>query len=188
MGLDKLVILDRDGVINHDSDAYIKSAEEWCPIEGSIKAIARLKSAGYAVYIATNQSGLARGLFTEADLAAMHAKMESLLAEHGAIIDGLFYCDHLPDAGCDCRKPGTGLLDQVEQAWKKPVSGHPFIGDSMKDLQAGVRKQCRPILVRTGKGAKTEHTLGANRPQELQGLAIPVYDSLKHAVDDLLTN
>lgn len=186
MSVGKLVVLDRDGVINVDSDAYIKNASEWQAIEGSLEAIAKLKVAGYAVYIATNQSGLARGLFTEADLAGMHDKMESLLSSLGVKIDGLFYCDHLPEAGCDCRKPGVGLLNKIEAHWGQSVKGQPFIGDSMKDLQAGARKGCQPILVRSGKGLQTEQHLQQSPPAELLDRAVPVYDSLSDAVDDLL--
>lgn len=150
--MNKLIILDRDGVINHDSDNYIKSADEWLPIDGSIDAIARLSQAGYRIFIASNQSGLARGLFQQADLDAMHEKLLSLVAGAGGKIAGIFYCPHHPDDNCRCRKPKTGLIDDIESALKTSVADCFFIGDSIKDLRAGRAKHCRTILVKTGKG------------------------------------
>ncbi len=151
----KLVILDRDGVINQDSDAYIKSLAEWIPIPGSIEAIARLSQAGYRIAVATNQSGLGRGYFDQATLDAMHQHLETLVSEAGGCIDGIFYCPHTPDAGCDCRKPKPGLLHQIEAAYGAPVAGSWMVGDSLRDLQAGSEVGCRPVLVRTGKGLRT---------------------------------
>lgn len=151
-----LIILDRDGVINQDSDDYIKSAEEWQPIEGSIEAIAALSQAGFRIAIATNQSGLARGLFDLDDLEAMHAKLNHLVSEQGGAIEGIFYCPHHPDDECHCRKPDVGLIDAIEFELGLSAKGAYFVGDSLKDLQAARAKQCIPVLVRTGKGPKTE--------------------------------
>lgn len=180
----KLVILDRDGVINQDSDNYIKSADEWQPIPGSIEAIARLCDAGYSVAVATNQSGLGRGLFDLDDLEAIHDKMRELVESAGGHIAGIYYCPHLPTAGCNCRKPAPGLLDAIAEDFSTSLEGLAFIGDSLKDLQAGAARQCRPILLRTGKGARYEKQL-ANEPHP-QVRNATVYKDLASAVDSLL--
>ncbi len=151
----KLIILDRDGVINQDSDDYIKSPDEWIPVPGSIEAIAQLSQAGYTVTVATNQSGIARHLFDEFDLAAMHQKMCALVEEQGGEIAGVFFCPHGPEEGRECRKPGIGLLKQIESEFGTSVSGAPFVGDSAKDLLAAKLAGCQPVLVLTGKGALT---------------------------------
>lgn len=153
--MDKWIVLDRDGVINFDSDDYIKNADEWKPIPGSIEAIAKLSKAGYSIAIATNQSGISRGLFDLDDLEAMHEKLTSLVEDEGGRISGIFYCPHLPDDDCHCRKPKTGLLDEIEIQFGTKLDGAPFIGDSEKDLQAATTKGCTPILVKTGKGTAT---------------------------------
>lgn len=150
-----LVILDRDGVINADSDAFIKSVDEWQPLPGSIEAIARLKRAGWQVAVATNQSGIGRGLFDEATLHAMHAKLAALLAEQGAALDLIVWCPHAPGQECDCRKPLPGLFHQVAQRLGRPLDGAVAIGDSLRDLQAAVAAGVRPVLVRSGKGERT---------------------------------
>jgi len=165
----KLIILDRDGVINLDSDDYIKSPEEWIPIPGSIEAIADLSKAGYTVTVATNQSGIARHLFDEFDLAAMHQKMCALVEEQGGEIAGVFFCPHGPDDGCDCRKPGIGLLKQIESEFGTSVSGAPFVGDSARDLLAAKLAGCRPVLVLSGKGALTRQACDES---ELAGVEI----------------
>lgn len=175
----KLLILDRDGVINQDSDDYVKSAAEWIPLPGSLAAIARANRAGYTVVVASNQSGIGRGLFDVAALDAMHDKMQQALAPLGGRVDRVFYCPHRPDAGCNCRKPRTGLLDQIAAHYGLSLSGVPMIGDSRKDLEAAVAAGAQPILVRTGKGAATESELPA-------GSAIPVYNDLASAVSALL--
>ncbi len=151
----KLVILDRDGVINHDSAAYIKSPEEWKPISGSLEAIALLNQAGYRVLVATNQSGVGRGLFDMATLNAIHDKMHRALSLVGGRVDGIFYCPHTQDAGCACRKPRPGLLDEIARRFGVSLEGVPFIGDSLRDLQAGAAVGAQPVLVLTGKGKKT---------------------------------
>lgn len=151
----KLVILDRDGVINHDSAAYIKSPEEWKPIPGSLEAIALLNQAGYRVLVATNQSGVGRGLFDMATLNAIHDKMHRALSLVGGRVDGIFYCPHAQDAGCACRKPRPGLLDEIARRFGVSLEGVPFIGDSLRDLQAGAAVGAQPVLVLTGKGKKT---------------------------------
>jgi D-glycero-D-manno-heptose 1,7-bisphosphate phosphatase len=151
----KLVILDRDGVINHDSASYIKSPEEWKPIPGSLEAIALLNQAGYRVLVATNQSGVGRGLFDMATLNAIHDKMHRALSLVGGRVDGIFYCPHANDAGCACRKPRPGLLDEIAKRFGVSLDGVPFIGDSLRDLQAGAAVGAQPVLVLTGKGKKT---------------------------------
>lgn len=151
----KLIVLDRDGVINHDSDAYIKTVDEWQPLPGAIAAIARLHQAGWTVAVATNQSGLARGYYDEAELHAMHDKMRALLAEQQADIGLIAFCPHGPNDGCDCRKPNTGLLLQIAEHYDSSLEGVWFVGDSLRDLQAAVAVGAQPVLVKTGKGADT---------------------------------
>lgn len=151
----KLVILDRDGVINLDSDQYIKSAEEWTPIPGSLEAIARLTQAGFRVVVATNQSGLGRGLFDMATLNAMHNKMHKAVSQLGGRIDAVFFCPHAQDAGCACRKPQPGMLLEIAARFKQALEGVPVIGDSLRDLNAAKATGAKPILVLTGKGERT---------------------------------
>lgn len=152
----KLVILDRDGVINHDSDAYIKSPEEWKPIPGSLEAIALLNQAGCHVVVATNQSGVGRGLFEMATLNAIHDKMHRALGLVGGRIDAIFFCPHAQDAGCACRKPKPGLLEDIARRFNTSLRDVPSIGDSLRDLQASAAVGAQPILVLTGKGSKTQ--------------------------------
>ena len=149
----KLVILDRDGTINADSDQYIKSAAEWVPLPGAIEAIARLNHAGWHVVVATNQAGLGRGLFDVAALNAMHTKMHRLLAAQGGRVDAVFYCPHTPDDQCSCRKPQPGLFEQIGERLGVDLKGAPVVGDHLRDLQAGAAVGCEPHLVLTGKGA-----------------------------------
>ncbi|QLF93557.1 D-glycero-beta-D-manno-heptose 1,7-bisphosphate 7-phosphatase [Pseudomonas sp. ABC1] len=152
----KLIVLDRDGVINEDSDAYVKSVDEWIPIPGSLHAIARLYQAGWTVAVATNQSGLARGMFDADALDAMHRKMQSLTAEQGGHIELVVHCPHGPEDHCDCRKPLPGLFRTIAGHFHlADLAGVPVVGDSLRDLQAGVSLGCIPYLVRTGKGEKT---------------------------------
>lgn len=151
----KLVILDRDGVINQDSDAYIKSPDEWIPIPGSLQAVAALKAAGWTVAVASNQSGLARGLFDEPTLQAIHAKMRGALAEQQASIDYLVWCPHGPDDECDCRKPRPGLYLQIARHFDCVLNDVAVIGDSKRDLEAAVAVGARPVLVTSGKGQRT---------------------------------
>lgn len=151
----KLVILDRDGVINLDSDQYIKSPEEWKPIAGSLEAIARLTQAGYRIAVATNQSGIGRGLFDMATLNAMHDKMHKAVSQLGGRIDAVFFCPHAQDSGCACRKPRPGMLLEIAERFDMALAGVPVIGDSLRDLQAAAEAGARPILVLTGKGEKT---------------------------------
>lgn len=155
----KLVILDRDGVLNQDSDAYVKSVDEWIAIPGSAEAVGKLCKAGYTVAVATNQSGLARGYFTPADLDAMHEKMITLVAQHDGKFAHIAFCPHGPDDHCDCRKPLPGLIHQIETALGVSAKGAWMVGDSIRDLEAGVQAGCKPVLVRTGKGEKSERKL-----------------------------
>ena len=176
----RLAILDRDGVINEDSDAYIKSPEEWKPIPGSLEAIARLHRAGWHVVVATNQSGIARDLFDLDMLVRIHEKMHRCVTAAGGLIDAIFFCPHGPGDDCDCRKPKPGLYLDIARRLRISLEGIPAIGDSLQDLQAASAAGARPILVRTGKGMKT---LGTN------GIAkdVPVFSNLASAVDALLT-
>ncbi|WP_122761545.1 D-glycero-beta-D-manno-heptose 1,7-bisphosphate 7-phosphatase [Pseudomonas viridiflava] len=151
----KLLILDRDGVINHDSDAYIKSDEEWIPIPGSVEAIAALSKAGWTVAIATNQSGIARGYYDLATLDAMHERLRTLVAEQGGEVGLIVYCPHGPDDGCDCRKPRPGMLQAIARHYSADLKGLWFVGDSKGDLQAALAVDSQPVLVLTGKGRKT---------------------------------
>lgn len=151
----KLLILDRDGVINEDSDAYIKSLAEWIPIPGSIEAIARLSRAGWTVAVATNQSGLARGYYDEATLDAMHARLRQLVAEQGGEVGLIVHCPHGPDDGCACRKPLPGLLVQIAEHYDVTLDGVWFVGDSPGDLAAAQAAACQAVLVRSGKGQRT---------------------------------
>jgi D-glycero-D-manno-heptose 1,7-bisphosphate phosphatase len=151
----KLVILDRDGVINHDSDAYIKSPDEWIPIEKSIDAIATLSHAGFIVVVASNQSGIGRGLFNGEALAAIHNKMLSLVEDAGGKIHGIFFCPHHPDEKCHCRKPEMGLIEAIEEDLQLSVRNAYFVGDTLKDITLAKAAGCNPILVKTGKGQKT---------------------------------
>jgi D-glycero-D-manno-heptose 1,7-bisphosphate phosphatase len=155
----RIVVLDRDGVINIDSADYIKSAEEWQPLPGSISAIANLCKKGYAVYIATNQAGLARGLFDLKILEQIHAKLISLVEQQGGQIAGIFFCPHHPDEACPCRKPKPGLLRAIEAASKTSLQDQAFVGDSLKDIEAARAIGAKPILVRTGNGRETESRL-----------------------------
>ena len=175
-----LVILDRDGVINQDSDSYIRSAEEWVPIPGSLEAVARLNHSGFRIVVATNQSGLARGYFSIDTVNAMHRKMRRELAVLGAQIEAIFFCPHGPDAGCGCRKPFPGLLEDIGNRLQIELAGIPVIGDSYRDIQAATAVGASPLLVLSGKG---ERTLEEHR-QELSG--IPVFKDLASAADALL--
>lgn len=180
----KLVILDRDGVINEDSEHYIKSPSEWRPLPGSIEATARLTAAGFTLVVATNQSGVGRGLFSAADLEAMHRKMHDLVKEAGGVIDGIFYCPHTPADGCRCRKPAPGLLDAIARHYGVELTSVPVVGDSLRDLEAAVSRQCTPLLVRTGKGAATEAALKASSDPALAGAR--VFDDLARCADYLI--
>ena len=152
----KLIILDRDGVINHDSDQFIKSPEEWKPIPGSLEAIARLCQADYRVVVATNQSGVGRGLFDMHTLNAIHDKMHKAVALAGGRIDAIFFCPHAADADCRCRKPKPGMLEDIAARFNTDLRGVPAIGDSLRDLTAAAEMGAQPILVLTGKGQKTQ--------------------------------
>ena len=149
----KLIILDRDGTINSDSDDFVKTPEEWLPLPGALEAIARLNHDGWRVVVASNQSGLGRGLFDMASLNAMHAKMHKLLAEQGGRIEAVFYCPHTAEDGCHCRKPKPGLLEQIGSRFGVQLAGVPCVGDAVRDALAGAAAGCEPHLVLTGKSA-----------------------------------
>lgn len=176
----KLVILDRDGVINENADDYIKSVDEWMPIPGSLDAIARLNQAGYHIAVVTNQSGIARGLFGVETLHAMHKKMDYLLGQYGGHIDTVLFCPHGPDEGCPCRKPSPGMLLQLADRLSIDLRGIPFVGDSLSDVQAASQAGATPVLVCTGNG---EYTL--QQGEALPG-SIHVFADLSAFVDHLL--
>jgi len=172
----KFIILDRDGVINEDSDEFVKSPDEFIPIEGSLTAIAKLKQSGYGVVVATNQSGIARGLFDLDTLHRMHEKLQRLLQNEGVHLDGIFFCPHGPDDICHCRKPKPGMYLDIAKRFDIDLSKTVVVGDSFRDLQAAMKVNAQPILVKTGKG---ERTLKNNTVDIIN---IPVYDSLAHYV------
>jgi len=174
----KLLILDRDGVINQDSEGLVKSPEEWQPIPGSLEAISALNQAGYRVVIASNQSGLARGLFDIDTLNAIHRRMHDELEKVGGHLDGIYFCPHRPSDNCSCRKPKPGMLEQICKRFFSDPSDTPFIGDSMRDIEAARTIGAKPILVLTGQGVKTRKRL---RP----GHNIPVFKDLADAAADL---
>ena len=152
----KLVILDRDGTINHDSEHYIKSLDEWRPLKGSLEAIARLTQAGYRIVVATNQSGIARGLFSTRALFDIHDALQRATAQAGGRIDAFFFCPHAADAGCQCRKPQPGMLLEVARRFNVALKDTYMVGDALRDVQAAAAAGARPVLVLTGKGQKTQ--------------------------------
>lgn len=176
----RLIILDRDGVINEDSDQYIKSPQEWIPIPGSLAAVARLNRAGYAVAIATNQSGIARGYYDEATLQRMHDKMQHLLAEVGGHVDLIRHCPHGPDDGCDCRKPQPGMLHDILEHYSLQPEQALFVGDSLSDFRAAQTAGVRFVLLRSGKG---QRLIDSGKAEALQ---VPVYRDLEDFTDHLL--
>jgi D-glycero-D-manno-heptose 1,7-bisphosphate phosphatase len=175
----KLIILDRDGVINYDSEHYIKTPDEWHAIPGSLDAIAKLNRAGYHVVVATNQSGVARGFYDIPMLHRIHEKLTSELASYGGVIDEIFFCPHHPDEHCACRKPALGMFHQIQDKYGMDLSKVYFIGDSYSDMQVAERLPCKPILVLTSKGEKTLK----NHPELL---AIPHFVDLATAVNYIL--
>lgn len=175
----KLIILDRDGVINYDSEEYIKSADEWQAIPGSLEAIAKLNQHGYQVVVVTNQSGLARGKFTHQTLDAIHQKMRQQLAELGGKIEDIFFCPHGPDEGCDCRKPRPGLFKQISAQLGVPLDGVLTVGDKLSDIEAAKAVGASPVLVKTGYGQT--YVDKGELPEELL-----VYDDLAAVVEDLI--
>jgi D-glycero-D-manno-heptose 1,7-bisphosphate phosphatase len=177
----KLVILDRDGVINFDSAQFIKTPDEWKPIPGSIEAIARLNQNGFRVAVATNQSGIGRGLFDMATLNAINDKMMELVFRQGGRIDAVFFCPHTADQKCDCRKPKTGMFTEIAARFHVSLEGVPAIGDSLRDLEAGARVGCVPMLVLTGKGKKTQRE--GNLPDGTRVFA-DLADAVKHLVSE----
>ncbi len=183
--MNKLVILDRDGVINQDSDQFIRSPDEWQPIPGSLEAIARLSRAEYKVVVITNQSALARGYYDMETLTAIHAKMLSLLHEKGGKIEAIFFCPHGPDDDCECRKPLPGLFEELARRSGRDLRGVPAVGDSLRDLVAAVRVGALPVLVKTGKGRRTMKEL-AGEPALETVPHVPVYKDLAAFVDELL--
>jgi D-glycero-D-manno-heptose 1,7-bisphosphate phosphatase len=152
----KLVILDRDGTINYDSDHYIKSPAEWRPIEGSLEAIARLTQADYRIVVATNQSGIARGMFDTTTLIAIHDTLQRAVGQLGGRIDAFFFCPHAADSECECRKPKAGMLLEIASRFNVSLDGVYMVGDALRDLEAAAAAGAKPVLVLTGKGKKTQ--------------------------------
>lgn len=173
-----LIILDRDGVINHDSEDFIKSPAEWEPIEGSLEAIARLNYAGYRVVVISNQSGVARGLLSIEMLNRIHSKMRRMLAQVGGKIEAILFCPHGPEDDCQCRKPHNGSFLDLAHRLRINLDDVPAVGDSLRDIQAAIASGARPILVKTGKG---QRTLDEGIPE-----GVEVYDDLAAAVAALL--
>lgn len=180
MSSEKYVLLDRDGVINQDSPDFIKSADEWIPLPGSLEAIALLYRHGFKIIVLTNQSGVARGLFDAAALEAMHAKMTALVEARGGKIEHIYVCTHGPSNHCACRKPKPGLLQQFAQDYRIDLHDLPFIGDALRDIDAALAAGAKPILVKTGKGRKTL----TDNPE----LSIPVFENLYDVAEYLVTN
>jgi D-glycero-D-manno-heptose 1,7-bisphosphate phosphatase len=176
----KLIILDRDGVINRDSDSFIKSPDEWIPIPGSLDAIARLNQAGYRVAIATNQSGVARGLFDIVTLNAIHQKLHGAAQQIGAEVDAIFFCPHAAVDNCDCRKPKAGMFRAISKRFGIALKGVPTVGDSLRDLQAGYVAGCAPYLVLTGKGELTRERGGLPPGTQIFANLSAVVDHLLH--------
>jgi D-glycero-D-manno-heptose 1,7-bisphosphate phosphatase len=174
----KLVMIDRDGVINEDSGEFIKSVAEWRPIRGSLEAIAALHRGGWKVTVVTNQSGVGRGLYDEATLGEIHEHMRERVRAAGGELAGVYYCPHLPDAGCDCRKPKPGMFRALERDLNVSVVGAPYIGDRISDVDAAEAVGALPMLVRTGTGSAAEAALGARR--------VAVFDDLAAAARSLL--
>jgi len=180
-----LIILDRDGVINEYHGGYICSVDEWQPIPGSIEAVARLCKAGHRIAIATNQSGIARGYYGTDVLDAMHEKLERLLEALGGCISFIAYCPHHPDDGCGCRKPLTGMLEQIRDHFHlDTLKGSVMVGDSRKDLEAGFAEGCQPVLVRTGNGQDTERHL---KTRPIPGASVAIHDNLSAFADAFLS-
>jgi D-glycero-D-manno-heptose 1,7-bisphosphate phosphatase len=171
-------MIDRDGVINEDSSDFIKSVAEWRPIKGSLAAIAALHRGGWQIVVVTNQSGIGRGLYDEAALATIHQHMRERVRAAGGELAGIFYCPHLPEDGCDCRKPRPGMFRAIERELGLAVRGAPYIGDRLSDIEAAEGVGARPMLVRTGTGAATESLLGTR--------VVPVFDDLAGAARSLL--
>jgi D-glycero-D-manno-heptose 1,7-bisphosphate phosphatase len=168
----RLIILDRDGTINEDRDDYVKSPEEWVPLPGALEAIARLNHAGWHTVIATNQSGLGRGLFDMAMLNAMHLKMNQLLAKQGGRIDAVFFCPHTPEDQCECRKPLPGLLQLIGERYGVELPEVHVVGDSLRDVQAGAAAGCQTHLVRTGKCGRIDEAKLAAMLKHLPGTQV----------------
>lgn len=182
---DRAVILDRDGVINQDAETYIKSLAEWIPLPGSIEAIVRLSHAGYRIAIATNQSGIARGLLPLSELLKMHQRLRNLVAAQGGRIEMIAFCPHAPDEACRCRKPQPGLLEEIASRLSIGLTGVPFVGDSMGDIRAAHAVGAVPYLVRTGKGERTLASLGEDENRSLLA-EVQVYADLDAVADALL--
>ncbi|MBA2657083.1 MAG: D-glycero-beta-D-manno-heptose 1,7-bisphosphate 7-phosphatase [Tatlockia sp.] len=177
--MNKIILLDRDGVINQDSFNYIKSVDEFIPIAGSIDAIARLTRAGYQIGVATNQSGIARGYYSEQVLTAIHAKMLGLVEEAGGEIQAIEYCKHMPDAGCSCRKPQPGMLLTLAERLNCSLTGVSFVGDRITDIDAAVAVGAKPVIVLS---QMTDRLSLEARPK------VPVFNSLALYIDELLAS
>ena len=180
----RLVVLDRDGVINEDSDDYIKSADEWVPIPGSLDAIARLCRADYRVVVVSNQSGVGRGLFTLDTLNKIHIKMLEHVHQKGGELDAILFCPHAPEADCACRKPRPGMLRQLADRLKIKLYGVPAVGDSIRDLEAAAAVHALPVLVKTGKGERSVELLQRGQHEGLG--TVPVFDDLAGFAEALL--
>ncbi len=185
----KLLILDRDGTINHDRDDYVKSVDEWQPLPGALEAMARLNQAGWTLVVASNQSGLGRGLFNATALNAMHAKMHKMLAAAGGKVDAVFYCPHKPEEGCTCRKPEPGLFTQILARYglEAPMDTVHTAGDTLRDIQAGAAAGCISYLLLTGKSHALRGTLLANEAPADFPVGTQVHEDLAALAEHLIT-
>jgi len=156
----RLIVLDRDGTLNENPEDFLRSPEDWTPIPGALEAVARLNQGGWRVVVATNQSGLGRGLFDVATLNAMHARMHKELAAAGARVEAVFFCPHAPEEGCDCRKPAPGLFQQIARRMKVAPSSVVAAGDSVRDAMAASAAGCEAHLIASGPAAE----VGADLP------------------------
>lgn len=178
----RLIILDRDGVINHESDAFVKSPSEWLPIDGSIEAIAELSNAGFTVAVATNQSGIGRKLIDKPTLEAIHKKMRQAVTDAGGDLGRIVFCPHHPNENCDCRKPNPGMFNMLARQYGVPINGIPMVGDSERDIAAAKAVSGRPILVLTGNGQRTAAVLAET------GEEVETYPDLQAAAKQLITS
>jgi len=182
----KLLILDRDGVINQESPDFIKSPDEWIPLKGSLEAIGQLSQAGYDIVIITNQSGIGRGLLSADMLAKIHARLIDHVQQHGGRIQSILFCPHTPEADCECRKPNDGMYSEL--AFRLGISFNNVysVGDSVRDLLAAQSAGAKPVLVKTGNGKKSLKEIESNPELDLQ--SAPVFDNLAHFADAILNN
>jgi len=180
----RLVILGRDGILNVYRDDHVKAPEEWQPLPGALEAVARLNHAGWHTVLATNQSGIGRGMIDMASVNAVHLHMMQRLAAVGGRLDGVFFCPHTPEENCDCRKPKPGLMRQIGQRYGIDLRTVPMVCDTLRDLQAAQAAGCEPHLVRSGRAADLDDAQQAGIVAQVPGAE--VHADLGGFVDFLL--